>query len=145
MSWQKELAILPAAFGPGGPAPLAVMSSGRPCGGGRSRQPGGGDNQEEPSGAATSRVVRRRQTCLSPSRIRQATAWSGCASRQLQRTMCVWMVHRVSTKAPWRAHFADSPCRQDADSENRSFNFTRATVWTFTSSKGYTCRQPGEN
>ena len=43
----------------------------------------------EGSEAATSRVVRRRQTCLSPSRIRQATAWSGCASRQLQRTMCV--------------------------------------------------------
>ena len=41
MSWQKELATLPAAFGPGGPAPLAVMSSGRPCGGGRSRRPEG--------------------------------------------------------------------------------------------------------
>ena len=25
-------------------------------------------------------------------------------------------------------HFADSPCRQDADSEDRSFNFARATV-----------------
>ena len=42
-------------------------------------------------------------------------------------------------------HFADSPCREDADSEDRSFNLVRATVWTFTSFKGETCRQPGEN
>ena len=42
-------------------------------------------------------------------------------------------------------HFADSPCRQDADSEKSKVIVARATVWTFTSFKGYTCRQPGEN